>query len=195
MATATKTINLASSCIKSLSNINVNASTGSYYQTGSLDKNGGTLDIAIKINLSEAIGLPASYVKNIKISYDISQERYGVLSSAGTVSTGYKDSGGNVVIQKTHSKGIGKGVNNYEPYTDELTPYCASDNTTTIVMRIKNEINAQTCYYRIKSVSLLIEYNEPAEISDIEMIYGGKQISETNKVPAGEKFIISVAVT
>ena len=32
------------------------------------------------------------------------------------------------------------------------------------------------------------------KITDVEMIYGGKQISENNKVPAGQKFIISVGI-
>ncbi len=35
----------------------------------------------------------------------------------------------------------------------------------------------------------------PSEITDVEMIYGGKQISEDNKVISGQKFIISVTVT
>lgn len=43
--------------------------------------------------------------------------------------------------------------------------------------------------------SYIDSYTYLPEITEIEMIYGGKQISENNKVPAGEKFIISVAVT
>lgn len=158
---ATVTVNLSSSCIGSLSNINANASTGSYYQTPSVSKGGGTLQIYVPINLLTATGYAASNVKKITFKYEIAQERYGVFSSAGTVSTGYKNSGGSYTEVKNHANGIGKGTSSYEPYSDEITSFYVSGNTVTLGMKITNVIASQTCYYRIRNVSFVIEYDIP----------------------------------
>ena len=112
------------------------------------------------IDVLVATGYPASYINSIKIKYSISQERYGIFSSAGTVATGYKNSAGSFQQVKNHEKGIGKGVDNYKSYEDEIIPYF-SGNVATIAMKITNVIAAQTCYYRIKSVSFVIDYTIP----------------------------------
>ena len=158
---ASQTINLASSGIGSLTNIGTAASTGSYYQTPSVSKGGGTYQIYIPIDIATAIGVAASNVTKITFKYEICQERYGVLSSAGTVATGYKNSSGSFTQVKNHNNGIGKGTSAYEPYSDEITSPYYSGNTITLAMKITNVINAQTCYYRIRKVSFVIEYNEP----------------------------------
>lgn len=155
---ATEPINLSSAAIGELTNIAVSASTGDYYQTGSLSKGGGTLQIYIPIDLYAAIGYPASCVNKITFNYEISQERYGVFSSAGTVSTGYKNSGGSYTEVKNHANGIGKGDTTFNPYGDEITDFYISGNTVTLGMKITNVIASQTCYFRIRNVSFDIDY-------------------------------------
>ena len=162
---ASKTINLASPGIGTLTNIGVSASTGDYYQTGSLSSGGGTLQIYIPIDILTAIGVPASCVTKITFNYSIAQERYGIFSSAGTVATGFQNGGGGFTQVVNHAKGIGKGTSSYEPYNDPIASPYYSGNTIVLAMKITNVINFQTCYYRIKGVSFTIEYIDPYTIT------------------------------
>lgn len=188
---ATEPINLSSAAIGELTNIAASASTGDYYQTGSLSKNGGTLQIYIPIDIYSAIGYPASCVNKITFNYEIAQERYGAFSSAGTVSTGYKNSGGSYTQVKNHANGIGKGVTTFNGYGDEITGFYVSGNTVTLGMKITNVIASQTCYYRIRNVSFVIDYTPPPTYT----ISTGSSPSGTGTVTGGGTYEHGSTVT
>lgn len=45
-----------------------------------------------------------------------------------------------------------------------------------------------------EDMTLYSIWQAPPEITSVAMTYGGKQISQTNKVPAGEGYLISVGI-
>ena len=161
---ASKTIDLTSSAIGSLTNISSAASTsGSYYQTGSVDRNGGTLFIRIPINLRTAIGYSPSYVTSIDFKYSIAQQR--TAGAKGQIQTGYKNSsGGDTLTSSTREAGQGSGFNQYgvySTYTDNIDNFYVTSDTVTLVMKITNPIALNACAYRIRSVSFDINYTVP----------------------------------